>query len=922
MRAPLLSLLVALLAAGCAPRDPAAVLAEAREAFEAGDSRTAVILVQNLLQADPADVAAHVLFARIVLDAGDPTLARTHLENARALGASPEEFAVPLANALNQLNQPAAALDALGLMSEESRAADYWVARSRALMLTSDYSGAQQALNQAARYEGDSPRLLVERARLGLARGDAAGAAALVARALDAEPGYPDAVALRGLIESASSDLEAAAADLGAAAEAYERSERLGLAAPVLLRLVQVQVALNDLDGAADTAQRLSTAIPNGAFADYANGLVAFRRGDFERTVQLLRLALTKAPDQPQFMALLGAAHLAVGNFGQAEQQFQSILAANPSDPAALRLLAETRIRQQRPQAALDALGSLEASDFEQDVGLLMLQSTAYLQSGEADEAIPYLEQAASINPGNQTVALQLARAYAETGRAAEAYRVLQSSPALTIDEAYAANVIVVLGRLQSDGPQAAGEYVQQLITEQPEEAEPRMLAAILYQLTDRKDAALENLTKALELDDTFVPAHLSLAALLVEEGRIDEAESELEAVIRLDEDNTAALLSLAQLAAQRGDLSAAETHLVKAAESSTTATPRLSLARLYAAEGDLERAKAEADRAAELSPDEGEMLVTRAIIALRGGETEEAVAMLQSAREQMPNRPSVALLLAQAQAADEDMQAARDTLAAAVEAMPSVVELKIGLGVAELRVGNADEALRIARALQIEFGRRSAGFTLEGQLAMTERRYDDATRLYRLAYERDHSWTALTNLVSASRLSSGAGQEATWLREWLAATPGDVRARLYLADLLREHGGNEEVLDAYTEILDLDPDNVVALNNAAWYAHELAQPEALDYARRAVDLAPDNAAVLDTYGWILTRDDRAEEGLPYLRSAAQNAPQGLEIRYHLAVAQAQAGQREAARATLDALLAEGQAFESRQAAEELLATL
>ena len=120
-------------------------------------------------------------------------------------------------------------------------------------------------------------------------------------------------------------------------AEVYQARFQAPLAAPLLLRLVQLQLALNELELAADTAARLSNVMPNTAFADYANGLVAFQQSDFDQTVRLLRVALTKAPEQPQFMALLGAALLAVGNTGQAEQQFLSILSRNPSDPAAIR---------------------------------------------------------------------------------------------------------------------------------------------------------------------------------------------------------------------------------------------------------------------------------------------------------------------------------------------------------------------------------------------------------------------------------------------------------------------------------------------------------------------------------------------------------------------------------------------------------
>jgi tetratricopeptide (TPR) repeat protein len=254
---------------------------------------------------------------------------------------------------------------------------------------------------------------------------------------------------------------------------------------------------------------------------------------------------------------------------------------------------------------------------------------------------------------------------------------------------------------------------------------------------------------------------------------------------------------------------------------------------------------------------------------------------------------------------------------------MPNVPELRAALGVAELALGDTSEALRIAQALQVEFGQRAIGYALEGRLRMVERRYDDAARLYALAYDRERTWELLTSVVAAGRLSNRPGAEAAALiRAWLERAPSDAKARLLLAEVLQGTGAAEEALREYARILDLDPNNVVALNNGAWYAYELSRPEALDYARRAVALAPDNAPTLDTLGWILTRENRAADGLQHLTKAVQLAPQALEIRYHLAVAQAQLGQTDAARDTLRALLAESQPFEQRGAAQELLRTL
>jgi putative PEP-CTERM system TPR-repeat lipoprotein len=649
---------------------------------------------------------------------------------------------------------------------------------------------------------------------------------------------------------------------------------------------------------------------------------VAFRRGDFDETIRLLREAVSKAPGQPEFLALPGAAHLGAGNYGQAEQQFVAILGANPTDPAANRLLAETRVRQQRPRAALETLKFFDAADVEGDLGLLLLQAAARLQNNEPEAAVAYLEQAHDLSPGNQAVLLQLLQTYLALGRTADADELLRSAGALNADEAYSANLAVLIARLQGEGVDAARAYVAALASDRPDDPRPRMLAAVLEQLTGNKPRARENLQAAIALDAEFAPARMALAALLTEEGRFADAERELLAVTEADPENVDALMSLAQVAGRRADASAAEQYLLRAVQASEGPAPRLALARLYLLRGDVARAEAELARVS-IEPATPDLLLTQGMVALAKNAPAAAVELLRSAWEQGANRPSVGLLYADAQAAAGDLAGARATLAAAAAALPSVPELRAALGIAELRLGDSTEALRIAQALQVEFGQRAIGFALEGRLRMVERRYDEAARAYTLAYEREHTWELLTNAVAAMRLRDPSSTSAVaMIRAWLDGAPGDVNARLLLADVLQGAGDVEGALREYASVVEADPRNVVALNNAAWYAHELGRGEALDYARRAAELAPDSAPTLDTLGWILTRENRAADGLPYLTKAAQLAPQALEIRYHLAVAQAGLGQADAARETLRALLAEPGTFEFRGAAQELLRTL
>ena len=75
-----------------------------------------------------------------------------------------------------------------------------------------------------------------------------------------------------------------------------------------------------------------------------------------------------------------------------------------------------------------------------------------------------------------------------------------------------------------------------------------------------------------------------------------------------------------------------------------------------------------------------------------------------------------------------------------------------------------------------------------------------------------------------------------------------------YLGDLYHSVGEVEKSFQAYNRVLNFDPDNVLVLNNYAYYLSLRAEEldKAKEMALHAVELDPNNAVYLDTYAWVL----------------------------------------------------------------------
>ncbi|MGB9606726.1 MAG: tetratricopeptide repeat protein, partial [Bryobacteraceae bacterium] len=136
---------------------------------------------------------------------------------------------------------------------------------------------------------------------------------------------------------------------------------------------------------------------------------------------------------------------------------------------------------------------------------------------------------------------------------------------------------------------------------------------------------------------------------------------------------------------------------------------------------------------------------------------------------------------------------------------------------------------------------------------------------------------------------------------ELLAADPRNSAARSLLASLEHHAGNWQDAAAHYRKAIDLEPRNVLALNNLAFLlAENLNQPdEALQLAQKAKELAPESPEVDDTLGWIYYHKGLYGSAIQHLERAAAGRNATALRKYHLAMAYWKAGEQAKARAAL-----------------------
>jgi uncharacterized protein (TIGR03790 family) len=164
---------------------------------------------------------------------------------------------------------------------------------------------------------------------------------------------------------------------------------------------------------------------------------------------------------------------------------------------------------------------------------------------------------------------------------------------------------------------------------------------------------------------------------------------------------------------------------------------------------------------------------------------------------------------------------------------------------------------------------------------------------------------------------SAGARQA---FEKAIALAPKAAALYLMVADLEERAEAYDAAVGRYRQVLELQPTNIVALNNLAYaLAVRSNQPaEALPLARKAASLAPRSGSILDTLGWIEHLVGNHAAAADIFKDAVLLVPADAEVRLHAALANAAAGRTEQAQRELEEALKLDPGMEAREEVQQL----
>jgi tetratricopeptide (TPR) repeat protein len=680
------------------------------------------------------------------------------------------------------------------------------------------------------------------------------------------------------------------------------------------------------------------------------------------QALKLIVPALAKHPDNAQLLTVRALARSELKDYADALADAQRAVQVDPTYVQAVGLLAGLyEQKNENDQAASLVQSALQK--LPKSTQLREVLVSIYAQAGDNGRTEEQLRELIAMRPANLRYRAQLAQVEVAENHLDQAEAVLRAA-VQTVPQGDDAKLLLVYF-LRDHRSAAQGEAaLRSFIAAAPDDYGLRFALGTALENGGQADQALSTYGAIAQQDGDGPNALIArdrMAAIYISEGRNDEAAAEVGQVLERDSGNDAALMIRGNLELASGHPTAAMTDLRAVArdEPGLIAVHRL-LARALLANGSTALAEEELQTAIQIAPGDAGMRLELAQMYLQAGDAERSIAVLEQGVQQLPTNGPLRGALVRAYIAKGDLASATrqaDSISAALphsgagpylegliavaqkqyvpaetdfeqalQRQPRAVAPLLDLVHLELSQHETSKAAeRLRRIVQSD---PTDGLAQEmlGEVDLSQKSYPRAIAELSQAIKLAPSlWYAYRNLAIAE---GGTGDTAGALAAYQAgikAVPGQPELVTELASYYVRQGQPNNAIALFEALYQRQPTSPTAASNLALLlaTYKSDQPSLVRAQQLSAPFANSNdGALLDASGWVLLKSGHLDRALPVLQRAESRDPTSDLIRYHVAMAELQAGERAKGQADLKAALSGSPSFPGVTEARSALASL
>ena len=652
--------------------------------------------------------------------------------------------------------------------------------------------------------------------------------------------------------------------------------------------------------------------------------------GASDKTLELIKPALEKHPDDAELLTLRAAAHVQKKEVAEGQVDAERAVQLAPGSEDAVSALAGIYVTEKAPDKAQDLLESA-IKRIPSTVPLRLALAQVYAGENRAADVERVLIEIVGLQPKERENRVRLAQFYARSNQVDAAERVLRDGiKVLPQDRELKLSLADFLSVHRS--PDIAEKELLGDVAAQPDDVELKFALAKFYVANHQSDQAekvYQGVIDAEKLDAAGITARDRLAALHAQRNDIKGTEDLVAQVLAKSPRDADALILRSDIELSKKDPKSAIADLRTVLRDQPNSIGVLrTLARAHLANGEPAIAEETLRRALESHPKDPELRLDLAQLLAQLGKADQAKAVLVDLVKEQPNNFQALDPLFRISVSTKDYETARTAAEAMVAAQPKSPVGFMYEGIIAEQAKKSDEALRLygqAQTLQPdaleplqaqirllaslkrtpEAMKRLDDLTaqnpknafapnIKGELLLSEKDFTAAQVAFKVAIARAPAWWVPYRGLAAAQFASQDGEAGlATLRSAEAAVNQPDQVGVEIASYYERAGKPQEAMKEYDTIIQRNPQSDVAANNFAMllvtYGKDAASLDrAKSLASRFADSA--NPSYLDTYGWVLFKHGDAAASVPVLQRVASAAPNQAVVLYHLGMAQSQSG--------------------------------
>jgi putative PEP-CTERM system TPR-repeat lipoprotein len=888
-------------------------LAKANEYTKKGKLNAASIELKNALQKNPDSPLIRMELGMLHLKAGNMAAAEKELTKALALGVQGELILPSLGRSLLYQGKHAEVMELpLENLKEKSKS-EVLALKGLALVALGDMTKARFMIEKAMATGEKSVHAMVANAGLFGYKKEFDKSIKQLEDVFKIDPEFAPAWSLLGDIELNQNRYEQAL-------EAYTKA--ISLRAnnmSDMLKRAMILIQLKQYDKAQKDIDYLKDKIPLHPGFNYAQGVIYFQNKNFQDAQAAFDLALVDEKRYPMALYYAGLTSYILGQHGRAEKYATQYFSKFPEFPPARKLLALIQLRSLKYKEAEELMRPLVETN-STDAGSMNILASALLKQGKTNESIELLSKVVELNPDSPDAQRRLGVGLMISGEDAAGEEHLSAAAKLDSSDNNSGEILLILNYLRQKQYDKAQGVAKAYKEKFPEKVASYNVLARVYQLTGKKQEAEDTFAKALEIEPGNPSACQNLAAIAIKEKNFAKARNYYLEALKKHNKHLAILMRLAALDSLERDEKSMVNYLQQAIEAHPNAVePRLVLARYYLAQGKNEQVAilvGELNRAQMKTPSVLELV---SLAQLAKGDYNGAKDTLQQFIRLQPNSPQAHHRLATAYGGMNQPKAMRTELEKSIELAPEYLPARFALARLLLSSREIELAREHIAALKKRAPKHPEVLKIEASLALQEGHPKQALELAEAAYKIAPT---TMNVLTLSRVKWNVNDRDGTVQlynDWLAQHPDDVQVRLALGGSYLILNKENAAVEQYKAVLLSDEDNLVALNNLAWFLRDVDTRKALKYARHANNIEQRSPALMDTLAMVLLENKEVDEALKVIKNALIGAPGNPSIQYHGAMIFAATGDNTEAVKILNRLTGDDVIFSEKNEAKELL---